>query len=71
MDYEPDEPEVNIPLDEWSFENALQNIATGMKAIGLDPDSLLKCTEHNEFMFDPDNHFEPTEHFQHHVGDNQ
>jgi hypothetical protein len=59
--------EINIILREDRFELAMTNLANSAAALGVDPDSLLKCSEHDEFMFDPDNHFEPTEHYQHHV----
>jgi hypothetical protein len=64
---EPSEP-IKSAVDEAleRFEGAMQDLVDGVRALGFDPDSLLKCAEHQEFMFDPNNHFIPTEHYRHH-----
>jgi hypothetical protein len=47
------------------FNAGMLGMMMDVRSLGIDPDSMLKCSEHGELMFDPDNNFEPTEHYQH------
>jgi len=59
------EPPVEGFTAEELFENSMLNMMLGMRELNIAPDSLLRCSEHGELMFDPDNHFQPTEHLRH------
>lgn len=47
------------------FEAHLKDLAEKWKEAGVNPDDMLKCATHRRFMFDPNNHFEPTWHWKH------
>jgi hypothetical protein len=47
------------------FDRVLTELSLEWAAQGIDPDAMLKCVLHKQFMFDPNNHFEPTWHYMH------
>jgi hypothetical protein len=47
------------------FDQSLKELATQWVELHVDPDDMLKCSAHHELMFDPDNGYLPTWHYQH------
>jgi hypothetical protein len=48
---------------EREFEDHLKDLTFEWEKVGIDPDDMLKCSEHHELMFDPDNQFRTTKHY--------
>lgn len=66
-----DERYVDIVPDEDAFEAVMINFSNAVKVLGIDPRDLFRCSEHGRLMFDPDDHFQPTEHFRFHARGDQ
>jgi hypothetical protein len=49
----------------FRFNKVLTSLSNEWQQQGIDPDSMLKCAEHQELMFNPYNKFEPTWHYMH------
>ncbi len=47
---------------EEQFSGHMLCLEQHWRELGIDPDDFIKCPEHHELMFDPDNNFEPTRH---------
>jgi hypothetical protein len=49
---------------EQQLEAELAGLTMSWQELGIDPDDFIKCALCHEFMFDPDNDFQPREHCQ-------
>lgn len=48
---------------EQQFEANMFDLVGTWEELGIDPDDFLKCATHRELILDPDNDWEPTEHY--------
>lgn len=61
-----DDPKCNfVDPTTLRFDKVLKSLATEWIKLGAKPDDMLRCADHQELMFDPNKHFEPTWHYQH------